>query len=170
MQRADFRAGSVVADIGAGTGAFLADLTRAVGPTGNVLALDVAPAFVKHLEDRVASEKLSPVEVRLCAENSIELPPNSIDAAFICNVYHHFEFPRNSVASIEHALRAGGEVIIVDFERIEGQSREWVLDHVRCGKDTVFREMESFGFEMVEELEFPEFKETWVARFRRRFE
>ena len=43
--------GSHVADIGAGTGAFLPVFDRAVGPEGRVYAVDISPKFLEHLQD-----------------------------------------------------------------------------------------------------------------------
>lgn len=161
------RPGAVVADVGSGTGAFLAPLAAGVGPLGKVLALDIAPQFVALLAERARGEGLPQVEARLCGESSVELARASIDVAFICDVYHHFEFPRSTMGSIHHALRDGGEVVIVDFERIPGVSSEWVLGHVRAGKDEVVAEMAEFGFELIEEIELSGLRETWVARFRK---
>ncbi len=160
--------GEVVADVGAGTGPFLAPLAHAVGSTGKVFALDIAPPFVERLAKRAAEEDLQGVEARLCSEDSVDLPAASIDAALICDVYHHFEFPRSTMGSLQHALREGGQVVIVDFERIPGVSSDWVLGHVRAGKDEVVAEMAEFGFEIVEEIEVPGLRENWIARFRKR--
>ena len=160
--------GSVVADVGAGTGAFLAPLAKAVGSTGQVLALDIAPDFVEHLAARASRERLDQVRAQLCSENSVDLPAASIDAAFICDVYHHFEYPRSSMGSLHYALKPGGEVIIVDFERIPGVSREWILGHVRAGKEVVFAELDEYGFDLVEEIRIDGLVENWMARFRKR--
>ncbi len=160
--------GQAVADIGAGTGAFLDPLARAVGAEGTVYAVDIAPDFVAHLARRAVDEGHPQIEARLCKEDSVELPRDSIDAAFLCDVYHHFEFPRHTMGSLHDALRAGGQVVIVDFERIPGVSREWTLGHVRAGKDEVIGELESFGFDLVEELDIEGLEENWAARFERR--
>lgn len=162
------RPGSVVADVGAGTGAFTGIFAEAVGFDGTVYALDIAPNFVEHLEQRAMTEGHLNVVARLCSERSVDLPADSIDLAFICDVYHHFEFPQSTMRSLHDALRAGGEVVIVDFERIPGVSREWVLDHVRAGKPEVVLELDSYGFELVEELAIDGLEENWVARFKKR--
>ncbi|MCA8981142.1 MAG: methyltransferase domain-containing protein [Planctomycetes bacterium] len=162
------RPGSTVADVGAGTGAYTGLFAEAVGLDGTVYALDIAPNFVEHLERRATEEGHLNVVAQLCSERSVDLPPNSIDLAFICDVYHHFEFPRSTMHSLHEALREGGEVVIVDFERIPGVSREWVLGHVRAGKQEVFAELDSYGFDLVEELEFDGLQENWVGRFRKR--
>jgi ubiquinone/menaquinone biosynthesis C-methylase UbiE len=161
------RQGRVVADIGAGTGLFLEPFADAVGRGGAVYALDIAPAFVEHMAARAKSRGLPQVESRLCSERSIDLPANLIDTAFVCDVYHHFEYPRASLASIYSALRPGGELIIIDFIRVPGVSRAWVLDHVRAGQETVTSEIEQAGFVFVEEVTIDRFKESYFLRFRK---
>ncbi len=159
--------GDEVADVGSGTGLFLALLSAGVGPEGRVYALDISPAFLAHLRERVALEELTNVQVIESTDRSTELPPRSIDVAFVCDTYHHFEFPKTCLGSLRQALRDDGELVIVDFERIPGVSREWVLDHVRCDKDTVIEEIESAGFELVEEIPIEGLKENYFLRFRK---
>lgn len=160
--------GDQVADVGAGTGPFLGLLSGAVGPTGEVVAVDIAQRFVDHMARRAEEEGLANVRTSLCGERSAGLPPGSIDMALICDVYHHFEYPRSTMGSLHEALRPGGELVIVDFERIPGVSREWILGHVRAGKDEVIGELSSFGFDLIEECVIEGLEENWVARFRRR--
>lgn len=80
------------------------------------------------------------------------LPEESIDVAFICDTYHHFEFPQKTMTSLRKALRPGGRVIVIDFRRIEGESSEWTLSHVRAGQDVFESEIQQAGFEKVEEV------------------
>ncbi len=161
------RPGAAVADVGSGTGLFLAPLSAGVGQKGKVYALDLSPGFVEHLRRRVASEGLSNVEVVQCTDRSVELAPDSIDVAFVCDTYHHFEFPRTVLASVHRALRAGGTLVIVDFERIEGVSREWILDHVRCGKEATIEEIRAAGFGSPEEVPIAGLAENYCLRFPR---
>jgi predicted methyltransferase len=159
--------GMAVADVGAGTGLFLAPLAEAVGSGGRVFAVDISPRFVEHLEQRAAQEGLAQVQVVQCAEDSVELPPASVDAVLVCDTYHHFEYPRSTLASLHAALRPGGRLVVVDFERIPGVSREWTLDHVRAGKDVFRAEIEAAGFRFEDELEVPGMEENYLLRFRR---
>jgi ubiquinone/menaquinone biosynthesis C-methylase UbiE len=160
--------GEAVADIGTGTGLFVEPFARAVGPSGKVYAIDIVPAFVRHVDERARKAGLGQVEARLGQADSIELPAASIDAAFVCDVYHHFEYPGSSLASIHRALRPGGELIVIDFERTPGVSREWVLGHVRAGKGEFTAEIEAAGFRLVEEVEIDRFEESYFLRFRKR--
>lgn len=162
---AHLKPGTVVADIGAGTGLFLPYFSRAVGPTGKVIAVDIVPAFVANLKRRAADLGLANVSTVLCTERSVELPPASIDVAFICDVYHHFEYPQSSLASIRRALRPGGTIVLVEFKRIPGVSSEWIMNHVRAGQEVFTAEIVAAGFELVDEA--PILKDNYILRFRR---
>lgn len=69
------------------------------------------------------------------------------------------------MASIHRALRPGGKVVVIDFHRIEGKSREWVLNHVRAGQEVFTREIVSNGFKLVEEKRF--LKENYCLVFEK---
>jgi ubiquinone/menaquinone biosynthesis C-methylase UbiE len=122
--------GMTVADIGTGTGLFTRLFGKEVGPEGSIYAVDIAENFVKHVGLTAQKAGLKNVVGVVCKPESVNLPPASIDLAFICDTYHHFEFPTKTVQSIHQALKAEGQVILIDFHRIEGVSREWTLGHV----------------------------------------
>jgi len=159
--------GDDVADVGSGTGLFLKPLSEAVGVGGKVYALDIAPAFVERLKERASSEGLQQVEPRLTRPRSVDLPDFSLDAALVCDTYHHFEYPQHVLFSLYDALRPSGKLYVVDFERIPGESREFVLEHVRAGKEAVKKEILAAGFVFEEELDVPGLHENYVLRFRR---
>ncbi len=159
--------GSTVVDVGAGTGLFVAPFAEAVGPEGRVLAVDIAPAFVAHLTERSREEGFSNVQARLSQERSLGLKPGSAHYAFVCDTYHHFEYHEDMLDSLFRTLHSGGELVIVDFERIPGVSREWILGHVRAGKQEVTQEVVAAGFVFVEEVSLPGLQENYWLRFRK---
>ena len=161
------RSGQAVADIGAGTGLFEEPFAKAVGPTGVVYAVDISQAFVDHIRERAAQAGLSQVQPVLCDDRSTGLPPGSVDVAFVCDTYHHFEHPGDTLASLREALRPSGRLVVVDFERVEGQSRDWVLQHVRCGREQVIAEIEGAGFHFARTLSVPGLSENFVIEFVR---
>jgi len=123
-----------------------------VGPAGTVYAVDIAPKFIEHIENTCKENGLTNVVGVVCPPDSVGLPAASIDLAFICDTYHHFEFPFRTMASVHRALRSGGRVVVIDFERIEGVSPAWVLGHVRAGRETVTHEIASTGFRLADEV------------------
>ena len=160
--------GDRIADIGAGTGLFTRLFSKQVGSNGWVFAVDIAPTFAEHIRKRASEDRLQNVTVVVCPEDSISLPPASIEIAFICDTYHHFEYPLKTLTSIHQALQDDGQMILIDFDRIPGKSREFILGHVRANKSTFQREIEAAGFELIEEVEFEDLKENYFLRFRKR--
>ena len=159
--------GDRVADIGAGTGLFVAPFASAVGPKGKVFAVDISPRLIDHIKKRAADAGLTNVDVILSKEKSVELADGSVDAVFVCDTYHHFEHYEAMLGSIFSVLRPGGQLVVVDFERIPGVSREWLLGHVRAGKERFTSEIEGAGFRLLEEVEVPGLKENYFLRFGR---
>ena len=82
------------------------------------------------------------------------------------NTYHHFEFPKNTLASLSKALRADGEIILVDFKREEGVSSDWIMNHVRAGESVFCGEIESAGFEKTASYDI--LKDNYMVRFRKK--
>ncbi len=161
------RKGDRVADVGCGTGPFEAIFSRAVGPLGWVHALDIAPKFVSHVTKRVEKEGLRNVDVRLSEQNDIGLPAASVDLAFVCDVYHHFEDPPVILASIRRALKPHGRLAIVEFDRIEGKSTPFILKHVRAGKEVFRSEIEAAGFRFLREVAVDGLKDNYLLLFSR---
>ena len=159
--------GMTVADVGAGTGIFTLPFAEAAGPRGRVYAVDIMPNFLEHIRKQAGAAGLTNVTTVLAAEDSVKLPPSSVDLAFVCDTYHHFEYPNSTLASIHRALRPSGQLIVVDFNREEGTSSKWVMDHVRAGKDRVIVEVRDAGFELVEEVRSHNLRENYFLRFRR---
>lgn len=160
--------GMAVADVGAGTGLFVKPFSEAVGSTGQVYALEIAPRFVEHINERAQREGLQNVTAVLSGEKSVNLAKSSVDLVFICDTYHHFAYPQEMMQSIHRALRPGGRLAVIDFERIPGKSRQWVLDHVRAGEEVFTEEIESSGFALVDEVEIGGFRENYFLIFERR--
>jgi ubiquinone/menaquinone biosynthesis C-methylase UbiE len=157
--------GMVIADVGAGTGLFTRPFAAEVGPKGKVFAVDISKTFLDYIDKTCKEKQIKNVETILCDQFSTKLPPKSVDLVFICDTYHHFEFPQKTLQSIHDALRPGGQLILIDFQRIEGKSTEFVLGHVRAGKDVFVREITTAGFKMVEERDF--LKENYWVRFEK---
>ena len=162
------RPGLRVADVGAGTGLFVWMFASKVGDTGKVFAVDIAKGFVAHIDEQAAARKVTNVAAVQCSERSVELPVASVDLVFTCDTYHHFEYPRNTLASIHEALAPGGELVVVDFIRIPGVSREWTLNHVRAGQEVVTAEIEAAGFAKVRDEDSSFLKENYIMRFRKK--
>lgn len=158
--------GQSVADIGAGTGIYTGLFADAVGEEGTAYAVDIVPIFLSNILNRAKETGRTNIKTVLGTAKSTNLPENSVDKVFICDTYHHFEFPRNTLASLHKALRKGGEIILVDFKRVEGESSDWIMNHVRAGEEVFSAEVESAGFEKVNSYDL--LKDNYMIRFRKK--
>ena len=165
VEKLALKPGMVVADVGAGTGLFTRLMAPKVGAEGKVYAVDIAKTFVDHTVMSSHARGMKQVEGIVCTADDAKLPPNSVDLVFICDTYHHFEFPEKTMESIHRALKPDGRVVVLDFERIEGVSSDWIMGHVRAGKEVFQKEIESAGFTLDEELDL--FQENYFLRFRK---
>ncbi len=158
--------GMHVADIGAGTGLFTLMFARQVGAQGRVYAVDISKNFIANIEHRATQAGLLNIAGIVSSQSETRLPPASIHLAFICDTYHHFEQPASMLASIHRALKPGGILVVIDFERIEGKSSNWVLGHVRAGKESVIHEIETAGFHLAGDEKL--LKENFYLRFTKK--
>ncbi len=154
-----------IADVGAGTGLFTRMFAAEVAPGGTVYAADIAESFLRHIEASCKEAGIKNVKTVLSKVDSSELPPASVDAVFLCDVYHHFEFPQKTLATLHAALKPGGRLVLVDYRREEGKTPQWRLKHVRAGQEVVTREIEAAGFEIKHEEAF--LKDNYMIEFQR---
>jgi ubiquinone/menaquinone biosynthesis C-methylase UbiE/intracellular sulfur oxidation DsrE/DsrF family protein len=152
LEAINLKPADVVADVGAGTGLFTRLFASNLGPDGRVIAVDIAQKFLNHIEVTCREQGLRNVETLLCTDDSTKLPPESVDVAFICDTYHHFEFPQKTMTSLLKALKPGGRVIVIDFKRIEGESTDWTMSHVRAGQEVFEAEIIAAGFRKAHEV------------------
>ena len=166
MRLAGPKPGMAVVDIGAGTGLFAMMMSDAVGPSGRVYAEEVLEKFSRFIAERAEREHRTNVVSVMGTTMDVGLPPESVDFAFACDVYHHFDHPAEMLASIRRTLRRDGELLLVDFSREPGQSPAWILDHVRAGEAQVIREVEGAGFALLTTNH--DLGINYALRFRRR--
>jgi predicted methyltransferase len=158
--------GLVVADVGAGTGAFMAPIARAVGPTGLYIGVDIDRDFVDTMRSRAKAANLPNTRILLSRPDSTMLDPGSVDLIVVIDAYHHFSPAAPMNASMFEALKPGGRLVIVDFDRTP-QSPKWIKSHVRADRATFEREIAKAGFRRDGDLAVPGLEGHFVTRFRK---
>ncbi|WP_146578681.1 class I SAM-dependent methyltransferase [Neorhodopirellula pilleata] len=163
----EIKPGDRIADVGAGTGFYSRLFAKQTGWDGWVYSVDIAPKFLQHIAARATTDGIENLTPVLGTDVSTRLPSASVDMVFICDTYHHFESPQQSLASIYRALKPGGRLILIDFNRIPGVSREFLIGHVRAPKEVFQDEVVQAGFEFVDEIEIKAFEENYLLRFQK---
>lgn len=142
--------GATVVDLGVGTGYFLPHLSRAVGSGGAVLGLDISEPTIDRVRERAEEEGLTNVEVRVVAPDDPALERRSVDCVVVINTWHHIAGRVAYAKRLREALRAGGQLLIVDFTM---ESPKGPPTDKRLTPATVAAELEEAGFQarLVEE-------------------
>lgn len=122
------RPGERVLDIGCGRGAALFRLAEAVGPSGRVLGVDVAPRMVEATRDDARRRGLGTVDVEVMDGSALEPGTGPFDLAVASLVLFFLPDPLAALRSWRTAVTAGGRVGLTTFA---ARDPEWVeLDDV----------------------------------------
>jgi FkbM family methyltransferase len=146
-----FKPDAIVADIGAGSGYYSFRMATMV-PDGEVIAVDIQPEMIAHVEARAEDEQVANVRTHLGTIEGVNLPPESIDAALMVDAYHEFSHPYEMMTSIFEALRPGGRVILLEY-RAEDENVPIKPLH-KMTEAQVIREMEAVGLKFAVNHDF----------------
>ena len=152
--------GSVVAEIGAGSGELTIAIAKHVGPSGRVYTSELGDDRLKALRANVTKSGAANVEVIEGQPAHANLPDGCCDAVFMRNVYHHFGDPPSMNASFLKALKPDGRIAVIDFSPPPGAA---VAAPGKRGEDgqhgvtaeVVSAELKAAGFEVVSASEQP---------------
>lgn len=127
MEALAFRPGERVADVGAGSGYFTLRVAKAVGPSGSVLAVDIAPELLEHLAGRARDAGLANVKTQLVGKNDPRLPREGIDTVLMVDMLHYVKAPDRPAYArkLRAGLAPGGRVVVVDYVPKTPEERPW---------------------------------------------
>jgi ubiquinone/menaquinone biosynthesis C-methylase UbiE len=146
--------GMTVADIGTGVGFMLPYLSKAVAPSGHVIAEDIFDDFLNAARLKAHEARLENVVFLKGTETDPRLAEGSLDMALVLDVYHHFDYPEKMLAAIHQALKDGGKLIVVEYYKREtAMPNGRALTHVRLDMPDVIKEVEANHFHLLEEKE-----------------
>jgi ubiquinone/menaquinone biosynthesis C-methylase UbiE len=111
----NWKAGQVIADIGAGEGEIGFAAAAAVGGTGKVYLTELDQDKIAALQKDASRRKLKNVVILAAAEKETKLPDNCCDAIILRRVYHHLTAPTEMDASLLRSLRPGGLLAVIEF-------------------------------------------------------
>ncbi len=146
MDLLGIKPGSHVADIGAGSGWFTVRSARRVGKEGAVYAVEINPAYVRHIKRRAKREKLSNIRTVLGKPDDPLLPRGKIDAVLLLKTYHEIARPIPLLQSIRAGMRPGAKLGIIDRN---GKGDDHGLDAA-----VVIKEAAQAGFVLAEQHDF----------------
>jgi SAM-dependent methyltransferase len=145
--------GDVVADIGAGTGAFSIPFARAVAPSGTVLAQDIWPTLLDYIASKARAEQVSNLKTVLGTGDDPNLPPDQLDLIFFHDVFHNVLDRPGYLALLATSLKPGGRIAIVEQEFDDPIAKRWDIPEDRITEQQVAEWMSGIGFVMIDSFD-----------------
>jgi SAM-dependent methyltransferase len=145
--------GDVIADIGAGTGAFTIPFARAVAPSGQALAVDLWPELLAHIREKAEHENVTNLETVRAGFQDPRLPAGTVDVAFFHDVFHNVNDRQGYLRVLAPCLKPGGRIAIIEQEFDDPIAKRWDRDEDRIKKEQVDAWMAKIGFVLIEEYD-----------------
>jgi ubiquinone/menaquinone biosynthesis C-methylase UbiE len=141
-ERARFRRGQTILDLGSGPGHATFELAARVASEGTIIAVDLSTRFLDHLR-RVAKERgLSNITILERDARDLGLEPSSVDGAWGRWILSFVPEPERALEALARALRPGGAVAFQEYAaysamRLEPPSE--ALERVAAAIDKCWR-------------------------------
>jgi ubiquinone/menaquinone biosynthesis C-methylase UbiE len=138
--------GQTIADIGSGGGFFTFLFSQMVGEKGKVYAVDTNKDFLEFIDAQAIRLGLTNIITMQTTEQTIPLPPASVDLLFVRSVYHHLQNRPRYFSEAKKLLKPEGQIAIIEYTK-QGSRLSF---HRRCGHnvphETIISEMKNAGF------------------------
>ncbi len=153
MERLHINKGDIIADIGAGSGYFTIPFARRVGSKGMVFAVDIQIEMVNYISKKVDTLEMKNVRVIFGKSDDPSLLDNFFNLVYLANTYHELEKPFLMLKNISKDLKYNGRLAIIDWDPSK-KSPFGPLNKEKVAEDTVIKELERTGFNLIEKHNF----------------
>jgi ubiquinone/menaquinone biosynthesis C-methylase UbiE len=140
------KSNSVVADVGAGSGFYTFRVAKRI-PKGKVYAVEIQDDAIAYLKKKALDDRLANVEVIKGTEKAPNLPANSVDLAFMVDVYHELQHPAAYLTALHKALKPNGQLLLIEYKE-EDPTVAIKPEHKMSVKQAK-KELLSSGFKLV---------------------
>jgi ubiquinone/menaquinone biosynthesis C-methylase UbiE len=159
LQKLGVKDGDVVADLGAGAGAFTWPFAKAVG-TGTVYAVEVDKGYIPYLERRAKEQGLTNVKPIL-GKFEDPLLPEKVDLAFFHDVLHHIEKRAEYLKTVAGYLKPNGRIAVIELDATKPDASHRDEPDQQVTREQVDAWMTAAGLKKLEEI--PMYEEKWFV-------
>ena len=114
LDRVGIRAGEVVLELGPGAGTFTCGAAQRAGPEGHVHAIDIQPAMIARVEQRVRAAGLGNVTCHVASAYALPLADQSVDRAFLVTVLPEIPDRLRALAELRRVLKPDGVLAVTE--------------------------------------------------------
>ena len=140
--------GMVIADIGAGSGAYTIPFAKAVAPSGKAFAVDIWPELLTYIKGKAAKEGITTLDTVLAALDDPKLPKGQVDIAYFHDVFHNTNDRQAYLKTLVSELKPTGRIAIVEQEFNDPIAIKWDKPEDRIKPEEVKAWMAAVGFEL----------------------
>ncbi|UCE42758.1 MAG: class I SAM-dependent methyltransferase [Candidatus Aminicenantes bacterium] len=161
MDAIGLKPGMIIGEVGAGTGRMTMWLADRVGESGKVYANDIDRSALDHLRRRCKRDGFKNVEIIVGTMENPGFHTDSLDIAFMINVYHHLADPVPILQNLRPSLKPDGRLAIVECDP---DKVEWGDEHGCSRKEDVTEVLKKAGFEVVRIETFLDEDSLYIAK------
>jgi ubiquinone/menaquinone biosynthesis C-methylase UbiE len=173
LQPLNSKTGSIVVDLGCGSGYFALKLSPMVGSQGQILAVDIRRLSLLFLWARAILRHGHNISIIHAQRDDPHLPTGAVDAVLVANTYHELTHSEAILNAIFHSLRPVGRLVVVDRGPEGGheEARDVEVQHHELPLDLAEKEIRQSGFEIISQqgrfIERPGNERWWLIVGRR---
>jgi ubiquinone/menaquinone biosynthesis C-methylase UbiE len=123
LKEVGIRTGFYVLDYGCGPGGYIVPLTKLVGKSGKIYALDANQMAIKNVKKIIIKKHLSNIET-IHSDCKTGLPDNNLDVILLYDTFHDLKHPNDVLKELHRVLKAHGLLSVTDHHLDES---EWYL-------------------------------------------
>jgi len=157
------RSGDVVADLGAGTGLFEAQLAYAIG-RGRVYAVEIDKGFLDEIDRKVDELHIANIETVLGTPVDPKLPTRAVDLALMHDVLHHVEQRQAYLTAVAQYMKPTGRIAVVEFHPKDSPHK--AEPSLVVSKEQAAAWMAEAGFVPAEDIQL--FPDKWFVIYKRK--
>ena len=157
------KSGDVVADLGAGTGLFEAQLAYAIG-RGRVYAVEIDKGFLAEIDRKVDELHIANIETVLGTPTDPKLPTSAVDLALMHDVLHHVEQRQAYLKAVAQYMKPTGRIAVVEFHPKDSPHK--AEPSLVVSKEQAAAWMADAGFVPAEDI--PLFADKWFVIYKRK--
>jgi ubiquinone/menaquinone biosynthesis C-methylase UbiE len=161
IARLKLKPADTVADLGAGTGPFVAPFAKAV-PSGRVFAVEIDSGFFPLIMEKAKMAGVANVET-VRGEFTDPKLPGAVDVAFMHDVLHHISDRGPYFKTLAKYLKPTSRIAIIDYEPARSPHSDQPA--LQVSKEQARALLAEAGFKPIEDITL--FEDKWFLVFGR---